>query len=103
MRTTTTLAALGWAAWIALAVSALLSWIAAGPIGGSFHVLFLAMAWLYNVALSRTVWSWLPYAVAFGAMPAFLYVANGDPAAAPLVTRGNERVLDGRLVHGTRQ
>jgi glycyl-tRNA synthetase beta chain len=30
-------------------------------------------------------------------LPAFLYVANGDPAAAPLVTRGNERVLDGRL------
>jgi glycyl-tRNA synthetase beta chain len=30
-------------------------------------------------------------------MPAFLYVSNGDPAAAPLVTRGNERVLDGRL------
>ena len=29
--------------------------------------------------------------------PAFLYVSNGDPAAAPLVTRGNERVLDGRL------
>jgi glycyl-tRNA synthetase beta chain len=27
----------------------------------------------------------------------FLYVSNGDPAAAPLVTRGNERVLDGRL------
>ena len=32
-----------------------------------------------------------------GLLPAFLYVANGDPAAAPLVTRGNERVLDGRL------
>ena len=30
-------------------------------------------------------------------LPAFLYVSNGDPAAAPLVTRGNERVLDGRL------
>jgi glycyl-tRNA synthetase beta chain len=29
--------------------------------------------------------------------PAFLYVANSDPAAAPLVTRGNQRVLDGRL------
>ena len=29
--------------------------------------------------------------------PAFLYVSNGDPAAAPLVTHGNERVLDGRL------
>jgi glycyl-tRNA synthetase beta chain len=32
-----------------------------------------------------------------GLLPAFLYVSNGDPAAAPLVTRGNERVLDGRL------
>jgi len=30
-------------------------------------------------------------------LPAFLYVSNGDPAAAGLVTRGNERVLDGRL------
>ena len=30
-------------------------------------------------------------------LPAFLYVSNGAPAAAPLVTRGNERVLDGRL------
>ena len=29
--------------------------------------------------------------------PAFLYVSNGDPSAAPLVTHGNERVLDGRL------
>ncbi len=32
-----------------------------------------------------------------GLLAAFLYVSNGDPAAAPLVTRGNERVLDGRL------
>lgn len=32
-----------------------------------------------------------------GLLPAFLYVANGDPDAAPLVTRGNQRVLDGRL------
>jgi glycyl-tRNA synthetase beta chain len=32
-----------------------------------------------------------------GLLPAFLYVSNGDPAASSLVTRGNERVLDGRL------
>ena len=32
-----------------------------------------------------------------GLLPAFLYVSNGAPEAAPLVTRGNERVLDGRL------
>ena len=30
-------------------------------------------------------------------LPAFLYVSNADPAAAELITRGNERVLEGRL------
>ncbi len=30
-------------------------------------------------------------------LPAFLFVSNADPAAAALVTRGNERVLEGRL------
>ena len=30
-------------------------------------------------------------------LPAFLYVSNADPQAAELVTRGNERVLEGRL------
>lgn len=66
--------ALWGAAWAALLASSSMSWIVAGFKGGSIHVFALAMAWLYNVALSRTVWSWLPYALAFGAMPAFLYV-----------------------------
>ena len=30
-------------------------------------------------------------------LPVFLYVCNADPAAADLITRGNERVLEGRL------
>jgi glycyl-tRNA synthetase beta chain len=30
-------------------------------------------------------------------LPAFLYVSNADPKATALVTRGNQRVLDGRL------
>ena len=30
-------------------------------------------------------------------LPAFLYVSNADPAAAAVVTHGNERVLGGRL------
>jgi glycyl-tRNA synthetase beta chain len=30
-------------------------------------------------------------------LPVFLYVGNADPAAAELITRGNERVLEGRL------
>lgn len=68
------------AAWFALVVSSALSWAVAGIIGGSLHVFALAMAWTYNVALSRTVWSWIPYALAFGAMPQFLYFGlNGSP------------------------
>lgn len=71
---------LWWAAASALAVSCLLSWVVAGWLGGSFHVFSLAMAWLYNVALSRTPWSWLPYALAFSAVPAFLaYGVDGQP------------------------
>ncbi len=68
------------AACCALVISSALSWIVAGVVGGSFHVFALGMAWLYNTVLSRTWWSWLPYALAFGAVPAFLsYGLNGQP------------------------
>ncbi len=67
------------AAVCALAISCVLSWTVAGLVGGSFHVFALAMAWLYNTVLSRTWWSWLPYALAFGAVPAFLtYGLSGE-------------------------
>ena len=67
------------AAVIALVISCALSWLVAGVIGGSWHVFALIMAWLYNTVLSRTWWSWLPYALAFGSMPAFLsYGLNGQ-------------------------
>lgn len=67
------------AAICALAISCVLSWAVAGLVGGSFHVFALAMAWLYNTVLSRTWWSWLPYALAFGAVPAFLtYGLSGE-------------------------
>lgn len=61
-------------AFAALVAAIILSWLVAGLAGGSFHVLALGMAWLYNLRLSRTVWSWLPYAVAFGAAPLFLSI-----------------------------
>jgi 4-hydroxybenzoate polyprenyltransferase len=60
------------AAGIALVISSALSFVVAGAIGGSWHVFALIMAWLYNTTLSRTWWSWLPYALAFGSIPAFL-------------------------------
>lgn len=65
----------------ALAIAVVLSFGAAGWIGGGCHVLALAMAWLYNLRLSRTALSWLPYAVAFGAMPA--YLSFGAAGIAP--------------------
>ncbi len=66
------------AAITALAAASLLSWAVAGWLGGSFHVFAILMAWLYNIRLSRTAWSWLPYALAFGAMPAFLSFGLND-------------------------
>ena len=64
----------------ALVLSVGLSWWVAGWWGGSFHVLALAMAWLYNLRLSRTAWSWFPYAVAFAALPPFLTFGSGNGA-----------------------
>ena len=37
-----------------------------------FHVAAVLLAWAYNAGLSRTVWSWVPYALAFGFVPPFL-------------------------------
>jgi len=62
------------------------SWLVAGWIGGSFHVMALLAAWAYNLWLSRTTWSWLPYAIAFGCVPAFLaFGSDGRPPAWWLV------------------
>ena len=74
------------AAIIALGLSAALSWSVAGWVGGSFHVVAVAMAWAYNTVLSRTAWSWLPYAVSFGCVPPFLtYGLTATPPPAWLV------------------
>lgn len=63
---------LWWLASLLLVASAIGSWMVAGWLGGSFHVLALCAAWAYNLRLSRSTWSWLAYAVAFGSVPAFL-------------------------------
>lgn len=65
----------------ALAVSVIASLAAAGLAGG-FHVVSLLAAWAYNLALSRTIWSWLPYAVAFGLIPPFITLGL-DPPQSP--------------------
>jgi 4-hydroxybenzoate polyprenyltransferase len=44
----------------------------------------VAGGWAYNLGLKATVWSWLPYAVAFGLLPVFIWLAGDDSGAPPL-------------------
>jgi 4-hydroxybenzoate polyprenyltransferase len=57
-----------------------------GPAAGAAHLVVVASGWLYNTGLKSTVWSWVPYASAFGALPAFVVLAlPGDAVPAPWV------------------
>jgi 4-hydroxybenzoate polyprenyltransferase len=49
--------------------------LANGLLAGSAHLIGVAAAWCYNLGLKRTPLSWLPYAVAFGLLPAFVTLA----------------------------
>jgi 4-hydroxybenzoate polyprenyltransferase len=49
-----------------------LSFVAAGWLGGAAHIVAVASALVYNFWLSRTIWSWLPYAVSFALMTVFV-------------------------------
>ncbi|MFF9851126.1 UbiA family prenyltransferase [Streptomyces litmocidini] len=61
----------GTAACVALLVCVPLS-LGCGLLAGAVHLGCVAAGWTYNLWLKRTVLSWLPYAVAFGLLPAFL-------------------------------
>ncbi|QIQ06317.1 UbiA family prenyltransferase [Streptomyces liangshanensis] len=72
----------GSAARAALALCVALS-LAYGPLAGAVHLAGVAAAWAYNMRLKRTVWSWLPYAVGFASLPAFVTLGlPGTPAPA---------------------
>ncbi|MFJ5102756.1 UbiA family prenyltransferase [Streptomyces sp. NPDC088554] len=58
-------------ALVALAVCVPLS-LAYGVLAGTVHLVGVSAAWLYNLWLKRTVLSWLPYAVGFASLPAFV-------------------------------
>lgn len=57
---------------VALVMVVPLSLIAAGFVGGIAHLAAVASAWVYNLYLARTVWSWAPYAVSFALLPVFI-------------------------------
>ena len=57
---------------ISLLLSVPFSFLAAGWLGGLANLLAIISAQLYNLYLSRTIWSWLPYAVSFGLLMVFV-------------------------------
>ncbi|MEU9148872.1 UbiA family prenyltransferase, partial [Streptomyces sp. NPDC048349] len=74
------------AAGLALLVCVPLS-LAAGLLAGAVHLLGVAAAWGYNLRLKGTAASWLPYALAFGLLPAFVTLGlPGAPWPPPWLT-----------------
>jgi 4-hydroxybenzoate polyprenyltransferase len=59
---------------VAFALSATLGWG-----GGAAALLIVACGWLYNVGLKATIVSWLPYAIAFGMLPAVATLSASPP------------------------
>lgn len=51
--------------------------LACGLVAGLVHLVCVAAGWAYNLGLKATVWSWLPYAVAFGGLTVFVALADG--------------------------
>ncbi len=72
------------AAVAALITTVVASFMAAGVPGGAIQVIAVASAWLYNLRLSRTTWSWLPYAVSFACVTPFITLGLAPPMAPAL-------------------
>lgn len=56
------------------------------PLGGAETAVMLvavASAWAYNAALKDTVLSWMPYALSFGLLPVFVWLATPGGVAPP--------------------
>lgn len=51
--------------------------LACGLLAGLVQIGCVACGWAYNLGLKATVWSWLPYALAFGGLPVFVTLAGG--------------------------
>ena len=55
---------------------------ACGLDAGIVQLVCVAAGWAYNLGMKSTVWSWLPYAVAFGGLPVFVTLTASDAAPA---------------------
>lgn len=76
--------------------------LANGTASGLAHLAAVLSAWSYNLLLKRTVLSWLPYAVSFGLLPAFLSyggVGFGRQGGPPTVAMSVLAALLGIGIH----
>lgn len=80
------------AAWWAAAATVPLSFTL-GPAAAVVHLFFTASAWAYNLGLKATAWSFLPYAVSFGALPSVVGLALPAKDVAPLWATGAGALL----------
>lgn len=81
--------------WLMVAASAsvVLS-LLSGPRSGAAHlVLGVTFGHLYNVYFKATIFSWLPYAVAFGALPLAVSLANNPSQWPPTWMVGTAAAL----------
>lgn len=62
--------------------------LACGLQAGLLHLLVVAAGWAYNLGLKSTLASGVPYAVAFGALPVFVWAAGGGSAPAWVAVAG---------------
>lgn len=65
------------------AVACVVLSLALGPAAGLVHLGLVGCGVAYNLVLKRTVLSWLPYAVAFGLLPAVVSLALDPPEWPP--------------------
>jgi 4-hydroxybenzoate polyprenyltransferase len=70
-------AAIGVALALTIGLSLALGWRA-----GLLHLAAVACGWAYNLGVKATVLSWLPYALAFGSLPAIATLALPAPRLA---------------------
>lgn len=61
---------------------------------GLTHLVFaVGSGWVYNLSLKRTVVSWLPYALAFGTLPAVVWLARPSTELPPWWLLGGGALL----------
>jgi 4-hydroxybenzoate polyprenyltransferase len=67
------------AAFVALVLALIVTAIL-GPAAFLAHVVAIAGGWAYNLGLKSTVWSFAPFAVSFGLLPAIATLGQENPA-----------------------